>query len=84
MSNILLLQESCLENIANHAITPTAGGVSYISSFFNLDSICDPYAYTVYDDWKKIMGKLLQFTVQLLKPEEIKAFMCLSMAFLQT
>ena len=44
---ILLFHESRLEKRANHAITPTPGGASYISSYFNLDSICDPYAYTV-------------------------------------
>ena len=44
---ILLFHESCLEKMANHAITPTARGASYISSYFNLDSICGPYAYTV-------------------------------------
>ena len=44
---ILLLHESRLEKMANQAITSTAGGASYISSYFNLDSICGPYAYTV-------------------------------------
>ena len=44
---ILLFHESHLEEMANHSITPTPGGASYISSYFNLDSICGPYAYTV-------------------------------------
>ena len=44
---ILLFHELCLEKMTSHAITPTAGGASYISSYFKLDSICDPYAYTV-------------------------------------
>ena len=44
---ILLFHESHLEKMTNHAITLTAEGVSYISPYFNLDSICRPYAYTV-------------------------------------
>ena len=44
---ILLFHESRLEKMANHAITPTAGGASYIISYFNLDSTRGPYAYTV-------------------------------------
>ena len=45
--NILLFHESRLDKMANHAITPTPGGASYISSYFSLDRICGPYAYTV-------------------------------------
>ena len=44
---ILLLHQSRLEKMANHAITPTAGGFCYVSSYFNLDNICGPYADTV-------------------------------------
>ena len=44
---ILLFHELRLEKMANYAITPTAGGSSYITSYFNLDSICVPYAYAV-------------------------------------
>ena len=44
---LLLFDKSCPEKMANHAITPTAGSASYISSYFNLDSISAPYAYAV-------------------------------------